>query len=35
LCAGRLASVPLNVPTGVRAAPAMTISFMGLSSMRP
>ena len=24
-CAGRLDSVPLNEPTGVRAAPAMTM----------
>ncbi len=28
LCAGRLASPPLNAPTGVRAAPAITISVI-------
>ena len=28
LCAGRLASPPLNAPTGVRAALAMTMSVM-------
>ncbi len=34
LCAGRLASPPLNAPTGVRTAPAMTISAIGRSPRR-